>query len=62
MKKVYLFAIMIAAAIAFTACGNKTAQDGENAEGAATEQTAEATDEVNQHRHPRGMGGPCHQG
>ena len=54
MKKVYLFAIMIAAAIAFTACGNKTAQDGENAEGAATEQTAEATDEVKE-----GSQGPC---
>ena len=54
MKKVYLFAIMIAAAIAFTACGNKTAQDGENAEDAATEQTSEATDEVKE-----GSKGPC---
>ena len=43
MKKVFLFAIMLVAAIAFTACGDKAAQNGENAEGAAAEQTSEAT-------------------
>ncbi len=54
MKKVYQIAIMLVAAIAITACGNKAAQDGENAEGAATEQTAEATNEVKE-----GSLGPC---
>ena len=54
MKKVYQIAIMIVAAIAFTACGNKTTQEGENAEGASTEQTAEAANEVKE-----GSKGPC---
>lgn len=54
MKKVYQIAIMIVAAIAFTACGNKTAQEGENAEGTTTEQTAEAAGEVKE-----GSMGPC---
>ena len=54
MKKVYQIAIMLVVAIAFTACGDKAAQNGENAEGAATEQTTEATNEVKE-----GSKGPC---
>ncbi len=53
MKRVYQIAIMLVAAIAFTACGDKAAQNGENAEGAA-EQTTEATTEVKE-----GSKGPC---
>jgi len=54
MKKIYQIAIMIVAAIAFTACGSKTAQEGGNAEGTTTEQTAEAANEVKE-----GSVGPC---
>ena len=54
MKRVYQIAIMLVVAIAFTACGDKAAQNGENAEGAAAEQTTEATNEVKE-----GSKGPC---
>ena len=54
MKKIYQIAILIVATITFTACGNKTSQNEENADGTATEQTAEAADEVKV-----GSEGPC---
>lgn len=54
MKKFYQIAIVIVAAIAFAACGNKASDNGETADSTATEQTAEATDEVKE-----GSMGPC---
>lgn len=54
MKKVYQISMMIIAALVFAACGNKPAQEGENAEGTSTEQTAEVADEVKE-----GSAGPC---
>ncbi len=54
MKKFYQIAIVTVAAIAFAACGNKASGNGETADSTATEQTAEATDEVKE-----GSMGPC---
>lgn len=54
MKKFFQFAIVIVATIAFTACGDKPAQNAENNDAEATEQTSEATDEVKV-----GSEGPC---
>ncbi len=54
MKKIYQIAIVTVAAIAFAACGSKASGNGETADSTATEQTAEATDEVKE-----GSMGPC---
>ena len=54
MKKIYQFAIVIIAAIAFAACGNKTTQNAEGNDDTAVEEAAETTEEVKE-----GSKGPC---